>query len=218
MDDVQRTVATIALRAAEQYGFVLAGGNAIAMHGIGNRPSEDIDLFTNRAEPNNFTAGVDSVVAALADADYRVEVRAKYATFAQLLVTADDAQVAIDLGLDYRSLAPQSMSVGPVLSLRDAAGGKMATLYSRGLPRDFLDVDAIIQSGKFARSELIEMADIMEATPMDRRALAGRLRMIVSIQVDEFTSYCATVGQIEAMTSRYLEWADDIESKHGHAT
>jgi hypothetical protein len=40
-------MARVALAALEPYGFVLAGGYAVALAGIGDRLSNDVDLFTN---------------------------------------------------------------------------------------------------------------------------------------------------------------------------
>jgi hypothetical protein len=46
VDPVHRHLAEIGLRAAQRYGFALAGGYAVQLHGILERPSEDVDLFT----------------------------------------------------------------------------------------------------------------------------------------------------------------------------
>lgn len=44
---VHRRLAEIGLKAGGAYGFALAGGHAIAAHGILQRPSEDVDLFAD---------------------------------------------------------------------------------------------------------------------------------------------------------------------------
>jgi len=46
----------------------LAGGHAIAAHGILERPSEDVDLFADWQRRADFPAAVDEVIAA-----YRAE-------------------------------------------------------------------------------------------------------------------------------------------------
>ncbi len=50
------------------FGFALAGGHAIAAHGILERPSEDVDLFADWQRRADFPAAVDEVIAA-----YRAE-------------------------------------------------------------------------------------------------------------------------------------------------
>jgi hypothetical protein len=42
----------IALSSLRDKGFALAGGNALSKHGIGNRESDDIDLFTSDINQN----------------------------------------------------------------------------------------------------------------------------------------------------------------------
>jgi hypothetical protein len=58
IDELQREVATIALRTAARHGFALAGGNALIAHGIIDRPTDDVDLFSDQ----------ETAVAAAADA------------------------------------------------------------------------------------------------------------------------------------------------------
>lgn len=69
-----RRLAEIGLRAGGAYGFALAGGHAVAAHGILQRPSEDVDLFTDWHRRADFPAAVDAVVAAYAAAGYEVEI------------------------------------------------------------------------------------------------------------------------------------------------
>jgi hypothetical protein len=56
MDDFHQLLARIALDAAAEHGFALAGGYAVQAHGILQRPSEDIDLFTSTMR-DDFTNG-----------------------------------------------------------------------------------------------------------------------------------------------------------------
>lgn len=49
-----RRLAEIGLKAIAEFGFVLAGGYAVSANGMGDRPSEDADLFTNRTDPTDF--------------------------------------------------------------------------------------------------------------------------------------------------------------------
>lgn len=43
MEPQHEQIAKIALAAGGQYGLALAGGYAVSAHGIGNRPSGDVD-------------------------------------------------------------------------------------------------------------------------------------------------------------------------------
>jgi hypothetical protein len=66
MKEIRERIAAIGLREAEEYGFVLAGGYAISANGMGDRPSMDVDLFTNRFDPDRFAEAVDRVRTAFA--------------------------------------------------------------------------------------------------------------------------------------------------------
>ncbi len=43
------------------------------------------------------------------------------------------------------------MSIGPVVHVDDVTGGKMGALFPRAEARDFIDIDAIVISGRFTR-------------------------------------------------------------------
>jgi predicted nucleotidyltransferase component of viral defense system len=44
------------------------------------------------------------------------------------------------------------MDVGPVLHIDDVVAGKMSALFTRAEPRDFLDVDASVETGRYTVS------------------------------------------------------------------
>src|SRR5262244_3349366 len=72
---LHRQLVTIALGAAARYGFALAGGNALIAHGVVNRFTQDVDLFTD--EEAGVAAAAEAVEAALAAAGFRAERRDK---------------------------------------------------------------------------------------------------------------------------------------------
>jgi hypothetical protein len=57
---------------------------------------------------------------------------------------------SIQIGVNYREFAPARFEVGPVLDVRDAVAGKMSALWSRGEVRDYIDIDAVVRSGRFS--------------------------------------------------------------------
>jgi hypothetical protein len=59
---------------------------------------------------------------------------------------------------DWRAHDPVQLAVGPVLHSDDAVANKVCALFGRALPRDFLDVDAVIMSGRYTREQLLELA------------------------------------------------------------
>ena len=89
MDPRHRELAEIALRAAGGgYGLALAGGYAVREHGMGDRPSGDVDLFTDWQRRADFPTVADLVIKALSDNGFVVDVDARAETFARLLIPA----------------------------------------------------------------------------------------------------------------------------------
>lgn len=72
MDPRHRRLAEIALAAAgKEHGLALTGGYAVRAHGMGDRPSGDVDLFTDWQRRADFPAVVTLVVDALTTAAAR---------------------------------------------------------------------------------------------------------------------------------------------------
>ncbi|WP_257159869.1 nucleotidyl transferase AbiEii/AbiGii toxin family protein [Corynebacterium cystitidis] len=61
----QNDVARIALAASAPYDFLLAGGKALQAHGLSQRPTEDIDIFTNQHDLTAFDKASASILVAL---------------------------------------------------------------------------------------------------------------------------------------------------------
>ena len=61
MDELQDRLARIGLGSLGEYGFALAGGYALQAHGLVQRVSEDVDLFTDRWDVQDFAHAVEAV-------------------------------------------------------------------------------------------------------------------------------------------------------------
>lgn len=171
MDPEFEDVARVALASCQDHGFVLAGGNALLAHGIGNRVTHDVDLFTNVADPDAFREAVDQVTRVLEARGDSVRVARADPGFARLLVTPSnrDAEVMVEFAYDYRRFPAVILDVGPVLDPRDALANKLCALYDRGAERDFVDVHRAIEAGVVKDwPEAIALADEQSATPPPR--------------------------------------------------
>ncbi|MGW6201280.1 nucleotidyl transferase AbiEii/AbiGii toxin family protein [Kribbella sp. NPDC055110] len=204
MNPLQTRMATLGLRALAPYGFVLAGGYALQAHGFGDRESDDIDLFTNDLDPGHFAEAVDLLVAAYRSAGLHTEVVRRAPLFARLVV---ESTVKADLGVDHRQQPPVTMEIGAVLSEADAIGSKVGAVYSRLEPRDFIDVQFVLDSGRYDRDTLLELADHREANPLDRQMFAGQLRAGARLPDSGFARYGAHPEQISRIRRTASEWA-----------
>lgn len=209
----------IGLREAEEYGFVLAGGYAISANGMGDRPSMDVDLFTNRFEPERFAEAAGRVRSAFVEAGFAVEDKTVGPTFADMHVVdrASGESSDIQLGVNYREFPPARIEIGPVLDARDAVAGKMSALWSRGEVRDFIDIDTVVTSGRFTREDVLAIGDQQESKPMDRGMLAQRFAMPSDPrQADrygprQFAKYGVDETLRAVIVDRFVQWAVEID-------
>jgi hypothetical protein len=125
MSDVeyQRDVTHLALTALAGGGFALAGSGAIREHGIIDRPTQDIDLFTSVTSGEAFAASITRLAAAMSEAGLKIVVRRSAPQFATSPSPTGQA-VEVELGVDWRAAEPVTLAIGPVLSLEDAVGSK----------------------------------------------------------------------------------------------
>lgn len=209
IDPFKARVIELALKAAAGQGFALAGGNALAAHGLLSRPTEDIDLFTPVAGATHHV--LDAIAKALTSDGFDVQVlrAADDGDFAELQVRRVDHAIQLDLGRDWRSREAVTLDVGPVLHLDDAVGAKTTALLGRALPRDFIDVAAALN--RYSRRELLELAFNRDRglRPADA-ALA--VQWLDRLDDDLFAAYELSPGDIAALRARFSDWPRDAVS------
>jgi predicted nucleotidyltransferase component of viral defense system len=212
MDPLQERLAHIALHIIGDRGFVLGGGHAIELHCMGTRPSEDIDLFSaDRGGPGEVA---EDVLDAYRCEGFEVIVRLRTADLVQLQVTDAQARSCmVDLGVFWRARSPVLLDIGPVLHPDDAVAGKMDALFNRWAPRDFLDVDAILASGRYTQEQLMSAA--AEHNPgFSPGMFAQSLSYLQRIPDREFTAYGASETQIARMRARLAAWEKELRAGH----
>ena len=182
---------------------------------MGNRLSGDVDLFTDWQRRGDFPRAVDAVIVAMESHDYRVAVVVRNETFARLLLTdasrPDEEPEKLELSADWRAHQPVLLSVGPVLHPDDAVANKMCALFGRAQPRDFLDVDAAIESGRYSRGRLLELAAAADAG-FDRSLFAGAVGALQEITDAAFDEYGIEPAELATMRRRFADWQTELRS------
>jgi Nucleotidyl transferase AbiEii toxin, Type IV TA system len=155
ISSLHREVAVIALRAAAPHGFALGGGNALIVHGVTERPTQDVDVFSDLE--GGVEAAADAVEAALRDMGFEAERSDRASALADMfygmgeglaewIITAPGGeQMLLQMAYFDRARKPVIMDIGPVLDLEDVVGGKVCALASRAEPRDYLDTAAAME-------------------------------------------------------------------------
>lgn len=209
-EEFQARVTSLLLEALEGSGFVLAGAGAIRAHGLTDRPTEDVDLFaTPGIGEEEFHSAVATGEEALRESGLIVVRLRDFPTFARLHVDdSNEGLVALDVdfAVNWRADPPVQMRMGPVLSELDAVAGKLSAVYSRGEVRDFLDLDAIRSSGRYADEELLALGREHDAG-FDRAMFAAQLSHITHIKPTRAEQYNVTPEAFEQIQQRTMNWA-----------
>lgn len=209
MDPFHERLARVALDAAGKFGFVLAGGYAVQAHGFLNRLSSDIDLFAEASAESDFTQAVDAVIAAYQRDGLQVETELRSASFARLGVASAAENTKVELGLDWRKNKPIHLAVGPVLHADDAVANKVCALFGRAEVRDYIDVDAIVTSGRYAEDELLSLAADHDPG-FDQELFAEALAAIDRLPDSLFRPYGMSLEDTSALRERMRAWARRI--------
>jgi hypothetical protein len=208
--DMQYDVAKLLLEQTERYGFVLSGGRALTELGLGERPTKDLDVFTAKFDSAVFEQAVNTILAVLPTEGYRVSLDKMTDTFARIAVLKDGQTVTVDLGYDYREYEPIRLDVGIVLNEKDAILNKVSALYSRSLPRDFIDIYSIRKAQKMSDSDVLALSQERDEGFILEFFLEA-LRKIRQLTYKDFVEYKITHHDYENIVQSTLDWADEIE-------
>lgn len=205
VDAFYRDVARIALRVARTHGFVLGGGVAWVVNGLVQRPTEDIDLFTDT--DGGVAAAAGKVSDALTAAGYTVEREAADELFdgmaadIQEFTVADGARaLRLTLCRLDRHRAPVVMDVGPVMHLDDLVATKVAALVNRREVRDYIDVAAALS--RYPLDRVLELAHAADPA-LDPDDVADAGRYLDRLDDSRFAVYGVDAAQVR---ERLTEW------------
>jgi hypothetical protein len=208
MTDFFRDVARIALAVADKHGFVLGGGVAWLVNGLVQRPTEDVDLFTDTED--GVSAAADEVTAALIAAGYSVAREMTDELFdgmddnlREFLVADGDKALRLTLCRLDRRRAPVVMDVGPVMHLDDLVATKVAALVSRREVRDYIDVAAALE--RYPLDRILALARIADPG-IEEDDLADAGRYLDRLDDARFAVYGLGPAQVATLRERLATW------------
>jgi hypothetical protein len=211
MDPFHEQLARVALNAAGSFGFALAGGYAVQVHGFLSRMSSDVDLFAEANAGFDFSEAARAVVSAYEREGLQVCAEVLSDSFARLDVSSASDRAKVELGLDWRKNQPIILAVGPVLHPDDAVANKVCALFGRAEVRDYVDVDAIVASGRYTEDELLDLAADHDPG-FDRSWFAEALSAIDRLPDRLFLPYDLSLEDTAALKARMRAWAQKIET------
>ena len=153
--------------------MALAGGGALIVTGIVQRPTEDLDFFAPHPQP--IAPVLEALEAKLLAEGLRVTRLHSAETFARLQIESDSETTRIDFATDFRLMPAVQTEEGAVLAERELAADKTLALFGRAEPRDFLDFQSL--AARFSLDELCDLAASKDAG-FHRKHLAEVLEFI----------------------------------------
>ena len=211
MDAFHARLARIGLSASARYGFCLAGGYAMQAHGLVERRSKDVDLFTSTAASDQFADAAGAVVAAFREHGMEVSTDREGPTFVRLFVRDPriGAESIVELGVDWRAFPPVTLDIGPVLHPDDAVANKVCALFGRAEVRDYIDVHGALRSGRYSGERLLALA--VEHDPgFDNMMFADALRAVRRLPASAFEPYEIGESDAASLCATLVAWADQI--------
>jgi len=209
MDDFHRRLVEIGLSVTSGDGFALAGGHAVNAHDFIERRSIDVDLF------GSLKADVTAACAKVAN-EYRanglqVEIEHEGQYYVRMIVRDPETsqESKVELVADVRLKDPVQMEIGPVLHADDVAAGKVEALCTRAECRDFIDVEALLRSGRYSREQLPTLAGQRDAG-FDRRVFADMLAGVDRFPDAEFARYDVSSESATAIRTVMHAWRRDL--------
>jgi hypothetical protein len=216
VDAFHQGLVRIGLEAGDRYGFALAGGYALKAAGFLQRPTEDIDLFTAWERRSDFEIAARAIVDAYLAAGLSVEAERRHDTFTRLTVSDGVQTATVELGVDLRANEPVRIPIGPVLHPDDVVANKMRALYERGHACDFIDIGAVLRSGGYDRSTLLQLAGRSDIT-FDRGVFADALAKAQSLDADDFARYGLVGEDLDGLRHQFALWRAELLEPAGPA-
>ena len=188
-------------------------GNALMAHGVIDRFTADVDLFTDREA--GVAAAADAVEAALHDAGFEADRQDKASGLADIfegmgeglaewIITAPAGeQMMLQMAYFDRSRGPVSMDVGPVLDLEDVIGGKVCALASRAYDRDYVDTAAALE--RYSVDQVIGFARRLDPG-LEDRDFSDAGRRLDRMDDGAFVRFGLSPRDIAKLRARFAPW------------
>jgi len=213
LEGFQLRVSRIVLETIEPYGFALGGGCALQMHGIINRSTKDIDSYAAVMDDKLFNDAETALINTFEEKGFQIATRFSDSWFKALEVCdpSTGEAIVIDIGYDYRENDPVIIAeIGPVLDVHDVITGKVRAFWDRQAVRDFVDIDAILQTEKWTPAELLAILRKIrpEVTP---KAFADILSSTERVDDEAFERYLLNQNDINRLKERLYIAASSVE-------
>lgn len=209
LDPHQHSIASILFALPAAAGFALAGGSALVVHGVIDRPTRDIDAFIGArlgTPPGDVRPLADELTGAITDAGWTVTAVRSHETFVRLVAERRQATIEIDLAVDSPPLFPIENIEGlPVLAPQDLAARKVLAIIDRAEGRDYADLDVL--AGRFGFEACTGWARELD-DGLTAPAIADALTKLDRLTDDELPT-----GDPDRLRRDVVRWIDKLRAE-----
>jgi hypothetical protein len=85
----------------------------------------------------------------------------------------------------------------------------MRAIYERAHACDFIDIDAVLRSGRYDRSTLLQLAGRSDIT-FDKGVFAEALARAQLLDADEFAEYDLVGEDLDGLRQRFAVWRTEL--------
>lgn len=209
LDKLQELVARTALHLDEATTLALAGGAAMIVHGFVDRTTHDIDMFTE-VDDDEAVRVARALRSALEDCGLKTANATRPPLDHRFIVHAADGQeCTVEVFADGGRLHHRVMlDIGAVLHPDDLAADKVLALWGRARPRDFYDVNALVQ--RYGRAALLRLAAAKDhgftiATFVDA------LNAIRRLGPEDWTEDGVDLADVEVLREVFHQWREELQ-------
>jgi hypothetical protein len=209
LDPLQQRIVQTALALPQAHTLALAGGGAMIAHGLVDRVTRDVDLFTEI----DATEAVDVATAlrgALLSAGLEVTPAARPPHTNRFVAHDPRTSLSCEVEVfpDGGRLRPTvALELGAVLHLDDLAADKVLALWGRAEVRDYVDVVALLN--RFSKEQLLQLAREKDAgfTLTTFRDALGAIRRF---DPEDWTTTGIGESTINHTQQTVAEWIEEL--------
>ena len=202
----QREIAAVFFGLRESEGFVLVGGAALLALGLSDRPTQDVDFFTD--DQNRVRIAATALIEATRIRGWAGEVVRDTESFQRLRLSKFDIVLAVDLATDTAAVRPLIQSrLGPTFHPLEHAARKALALFDRAAERDYVDLHQLART--IDKAAILTLAATLDLG-FDHFVFAEMLRAIKRFSDEDLPCDASTATAVRTFAS---QWADELDPR-----
>lgn len=211
LSNLQQSLRRLIAELPEAEPFALAGGAALIVRRIVDRPTRDLDLFATSAQDVNRL--LPALERALEEAGLEHQVIQASDGFARIVVAGGGETTTVDLAWDARRYQPEPTTDGNILAEDELAADKLLALFGRAAARDFIDVAALVD--RHGLDRLCRLASDKDPG-FDRTVLRHMLSRIDRLPRADFELTDADYRRLRTQIDLWRRDLRSVRERHVH--